>query len=100
MYATCAPHFKNERPLSVVHACTAGSCSHTIKQGDTLWAIGQAKGITVEAILALNPGINPEALVVGSTINLPLSDGCDGECHHTCIVLQCVLFVFQALPVL
>ena len=43
-----------------------------IGPGDTLAKIALEQGVTVEAILALNPGINPKNLQIGSTICLPI----------------------------
>ncbi|KAI4111078.1 MAG: hypothetical protein LQ339_000806 [Xanthoria mediterranea] len=45
--------------------------SYTIQSGDTFWAIAQKLGITVDALQAANPGVNPTTLQVGQTINLP-----------------------------
>lgn len=43
-----------------------------IAPGDTLAKIAREQGTTVEAILALNPGIDPQRLRVGMIICLPL----------------------------
>jgi LysM repeat protein len=43
-----------------------------IAPGDTLAKIALEQGTTVEAILALNPGIDPRRLRVGMIICLPL----------------------------
>ncbi|MBA4181901.1 MAG: hypothetical protein C0506_15025 [Anaerolinea sp.] len=50
---------------------TAGPRTHTVKAGETLGAIAIANGTTVEAILALNPGITPETLPIGEVLKLP-----------------------------
>ena len=42
--------------------------AHTIKSGDSLWLIAQAHGTTVESIMAMNPGIDPYNLRVGTQI--------------------------------
>eukprot|EP00775_Hariotina_reticulata_P006752 gene6752-6972_t len=60
----------------------ADSCEYAVKQNDTLWLIGQAKGVTVDAILSLNTGINPSALVIGSVLKLPL-EACTDSCEYT-----------------
>lgn len=61
---------------------TAGAntgCKYTIKCGDTLWAISQAQNTTVQAIQALNPGLDPAALLaVGTTIKVPCQ-----SCRYT-----------------
>jgi LysM repeat protein len=43
-----------------------------IAPGDTLAKIAQEQGVTVEAILAINPGLDPKNLRVGTFICLPL----------------------------
>ncbi|KAL8975986.1 MAG: hypothetical protein Q9205_007923, partial [Flavoplaca limonia] len=45
--------------------------SYTIQSGDTFWAIAQKLGISVDALQAANPGVNPSLLQIGQTINLP-----------------------------
>ena len=45
--------------------------TYTVKPGDTLGAIAAANGTTIDAILALNPGVTPETLQIGAVINLP-----------------------------
>lgn len=52
-----------------------GSClgrtSTTIKPGDTFYGLATCFGITLQALLAANPGIDPNRLVVGQTVCLP-----------------------------
>ncbi|MDL2224749.1 peptidoglycan-binding protein [Eubacteriales bacterium OttesenSCG-928-M02] len=45
---------------------------HTIQEGDTLWQISQRYGATVHAILAANPGVDPQSLRVAQRITVPL----------------------------
>lgn len=49
-------------------ACPKGSFPYTVQQGDTLWTLSRAFGISVQRIFDLNPGINPQA---GSILCLP-----------------------------
>lgn len=51
--------------------CPSGSTAYTIQRGDTLFALAQRFGTTVPAILALNPGIDPNALEIGQRICIP-----------------------------
>lgn len=51
--------------------CPEGSFPYVIRRGDTLFALARQFGTTVAAITALNPGINPNALLVGQTICIP-----------------------------
>ena len=43
---------------------------HVIRQGDTLFKIAQQYGTTVEELMRLNPGINPNNLRVGQKIKV------------------------------
>lgn len=43
----------------------------TIKPGDTLWKISQAKHVSLDRLYAANPGIDPLNLQIGQKINLP-----------------------------
>lgn len=51
-------------------ACPAGTFSHTVQPGDTLWMLAQRYNTSVDAIIAANPGVNPDKLVVGQVICL------------------------------
>lgn len=51
--------------------CPPGSLTYTINAGDALYLLAQQFKTTVNAILALNPGINPKTLFVGQTICIP-----------------------------
>jgi 2',3'-cyclic-nucleotide 2'-phosphodiesterase/3'-nucleotidase len=44
---------------------------YVVKPGDTLFQIALDNGTTVEAIVAANPGLNPDTLAVGMEIRLP-----------------------------
>jgi len=48
---------------------------YTIKAGDTFYKLSQAFGITVQAILAANPGVDPYQLRVGQIVRLPKVPG-------------------------
>ncbi|KAL8966426.1 MAG: hypothetical protein Q9183_003378 [Haloplaca sp. 2 TL-2023] len=45
--------------------------SYTIKQGDTLFEIAKAHGISLQALEKANPGLNPKTLQVGQKIKIP-----------------------------
>ncbi len=51
--------------------CPQGSFSYTIKSGDTLYLLAQRYNTTVDAIMKLNPGINPNNLQIGQKICIP-----------------------------
>ena len=43
----------------------------TIQEGDTLYSISQSTGVPLQQIMDANPGIDPQALVIGSTVAIP-----------------------------
>lgn len=45
---------------------------YTVRPNDTLAAIAVRYGVTVEALLAANPGVRPTALTVGTQLVIPL----------------------------
>lgn len=45
---------------------------YIIKSGDTLWALSNLFGVSIQSILYANPTINPYNLVPGTTIYIPL----------------------------
>ena len=53
----------------------SGAGRYTIKSGDTLSAIAATYGVSLEDLLAANPGINPTGLRAGDTIRLPEGTG-------------------------
>ncbi|WP_107038445.1 lytic transglycosylase domain-containing protein [Brumimicrobium mesophilum] len=48
----------------------SGAQMHTIKQGESLWAIANRTGISVEQLEKLNPGLNHRDLKVGQKIRV------------------------------
>lgn len=44
---------------------------YTIRPGDTLYNVAQRYNTTVDAIMRVNPGINPFNLLVGQVIFIP-----------------------------
>ena len=51
--------------------CPTGSFAYTIRSGDTLWLLAQRYNTTVEAIMRINPGIDPNNLQIGQVICIP-----------------------------
>jgi peptidoglycan endopeptidase LytF len=60
--------------------CPAGSTPYMIKAGDTLYALAARFNTTVTAIIAMNPGIDPNALRIGQTICIPGSQTPPSAC--------------------
>jgi LysM repeat protein len=48
--------------------CPSGTFPYTIQSGDTLWAIAQHYHTTIQAIAAVNPGMNLNNLYIGQVI--------------------------------
>lgn len=51
--------------------CPVGSFPHTIQPGDTIWLLAQRYNTAVDAIIAVNTGIEPGKLTVGQVICIP-----------------------------
>lgn len=49
-----------------------GYRSHTVRAGDTLFALARRYGSSIEVILTANPGINPQNLRIGTDLTVPL----------------------------
>lgn len=45
---------------------------YTIQPNDTLGAIAERFGVTLEALIVANPGVQPTALIVGQTLVIPV----------------------------
>jgi LysM repeat protein len=58
------------RAATTAAATTTESELYEIQQGDTLESVAQAHGTTVEALLELNPGIDPTMLSIGQQIRV------------------------------
>lgn len=44
---------------------------YVMRPGDTLSAVAASYGVTVDQLLAANPGLNPNAIAVGAEIKIP-----------------------------
>lgn len=49
-----------------------GSVVHTVKAGDTFYKLAAANGGSVRALEIANPGADPESLLIGSALAIPL----------------------------
>jgi LysM repeat protein len=65
--------------LTSINLPSPTTFSYTIVAGDTLIAIAGRFGVTLEALLAANPGIQPSALLVGTTIIIPTANSNPAE---------------------
>jgi hypothetical protein len=53
---------------------TPTTYTYTVVKGDTLSSIAQHAGVSLEALLAANPGISPTALSVGTKLVIPIAN--------------------------
>ncbi len=58
------------RPVAPIPPCPNGFL-YTIRAGDTLFLLSQRFGVSVDAIIRANPGINPNNLQIGQVICIP-----------------------------
>ncbi|MCH6264929.1 SH3 domain-containing protein [Neobacillus citreus] len=65
-----APTLANNEP-SKPNSSTTSTSVYVIKSGDTFTKISKALGVSVAAIQALNPTVDPVKLKIGQTINIP-----------------------------
>ena len=54
---------------------TATPRTHTIKRGETMLGIALQYRVSLEGLLAANPKVNPNLMVVGTTLVIPASSG-------------------------
>jgi len=45
--------------------------TYTVRRGDSLWSISRQFGVTIQDIVSVNPGINPNAIQYGQKIKVP-----------------------------
>lgn len=60
-----------------------GGTPYQIVAGDTFYSIARRFNITVEALIAANPGVNPDRLMIGQIICIPTASGaCPGGTYQ------------------
>jgi LysM repeat protein len=60
-------------------ASSAAAGTHAVRRGETLEGIARRYGVSVDAILAANPGLEPRRMQAGTTIRLPGTNGAAPE---------------------
>lgn len=58
--------------MIILNVCPPGTFVYHVRFGDTLWSLAARYHTTVEDLLNLNPGIDPDQLFVGQSLCLPL----------------------------
>lgn len=46
---------------------------HTVRTGDTLWAISRRYGVTINSLMAVNPEVDPDTIWIGQRLRIPTS---------------------------
>lgn len=60
-----------QSPSNESTSSNGGEVWHTVRKGDTLWAIAQSYGLTLTALIILNPQIkNPNLILVGEKVRV------------------------------
>lgn len=59
-----------ERALDIVKNGAQKQAVYQVKNGDTLWDIARITGVSVDKILASNPGMNPDRLALGDILKM------------------------------
>lgn len=57
-------------PVPTTGPCPGGYI-YTIREGDTIYSISRRAGIVPEAVIAANPGLDPDRLQIGQQICVP-----------------------------
>ncbi len=58
--------------ICVPASCSYGTLAYIIKKGDTLYSISRKYNSNIDKIIATNPGINPDNLMIGDIICIPI----------------------------
>ncbi len=64
-------NYDDYQGIDAQQQCPAGTFTYTVQPGDTLFAIAQRFNTTVAAIVAVNPGLDPNVIFVGQRICIP-----------------------------
>ena len=54
------------------HSCPGGTTPYTIRAGDTFYKISVERNVSLDAILAANPGVDPDRLSIGQVVCIPV----------------------------
>ena len=52
-------------------SAVTGGTTYTVKAKDTMWAISQKFGVTIAALKAANPTVDPTKMRIGSVLVIP-----------------------------
>jgi LysM repeat protein len=63
-------HEKGQSPRRGTTGAAVGRRTYVVRPGDTLARIAEQTGIAIDRLIALNPSVDPQALVTGQRIKL------------------------------
>ncbi len=69
--ATATPTI-TETPTITLTPTPVGPTQHTVKEGETCWGISQTYGVSMDVMMALNPGVNCATIKAGDILFIPL----------------------------
>jgi LysM repeat protein len=69
--ATDTPAPKPSPQPTAAPTATPEITAYTVVEGDTLWDIAVRFGLSLDALIAANPQINPDLLSLGAVLNIP-----------------------------
>ncbi len=72
-FSLIADGIVGEKTWNALMPWLLGYSKHVIRKGDTIYRLSRNYATTVRAIEAANPGIDPFALNIGSTVTIPLA---------------------------
>jgi murein DD-endopeptidase MepM/ murein hydrolase activator NlpD len=59
-----------DQAITLIVTGTQEPKTYAVVSGDTLWDISDMSGMSVDALIAANPAVNPDRLKIGESINL------------------------------
>ena len=59
--------------MSILPPCPTGFTTYIIRAGDTFYSLAIRFNTTVAVLLQANPGVNPNALMIGQAICVPVA---------------------------
>ncbi len=74
-----------------------GYSTYIIKSGDTLFSLANRFGTTINRIIAANPNINPNNLMIGQRIIIPFGRIVPTDIRYTYSILQMNINSFKAI---
>lgn len=63
-----------EQAAEILRYGTDRRIFHTVSRGETLWGIARSRGMSVEDLMAANPGVDPERLQPGQQVSVTVRE--------------------------